>query len=74
METSTQQPRRNARYHTVQTAAARLECSVETVKKWCQDPEKRQRLGAFKPDGHWRIPFTHFEQMIEQAQVTGSMF
>lgn len=72
--TTPQEPqaaRRNARYHTTATAAERAEVSEVTVKKWCQDEEKRQRLGAFKMGKEWKIPFDHFEKLIERAQATG---
>jgi excisionase family DNA binding protein len=69
--TDTEQPRRNARYHTTKTAAERAEVSEVTVKKWCQDPDKRQRLGAWKPGKKWKIPFEHFEKLIAHAQATG---
>lgn len=68
---NSQPARRNARYHTTGTAAERLDKSEETVKKWCQDPEKRQRLGAFKMGKVWRIPYEHLERLIERAQATG---
>ncbi len=63
--------RPKARYHTPITAAARLERSKETVKKWCQDPVKRQRLGAYKQAGRWKIPFDHFEKIVAHAEATG---
>lgn len=67
--------RRNSRYHSTSTAALRLDCSPETIKKWCQDPTKRARLGAFKPaGGDWKIPFDRFEEMARRAEETGSMF
>lgn len=65
------QTRPKARYHTTISAAERAERSEETVKKWCQDPEKRQRLGAFKMGKDWKIPFDHFEELIKRAQATG---
>ena len=63
--------RPKARYHTTVSAGERAEKSEETVKKWCQDPNKRKRMGAFKMGGEWKIPYEHFERMIEHAQATG---
>lgn len=71
MEATETQTRPKARYHTTDSAAARAEKSPETIKKWCQDPGKRSRLGAFKMGGEWKIPFDHFEQLVRRAQETG---
>jgi hypothetical protein len=64
-------PRKKSRYHTIQSAAERLERSDSVVKKWCQDETKRQVLGAFKQGKVWKIPFDHLEKLIERAQATG---
>lgn len=74
MSKQTTETRPKARYHTAGTAAERMEVSTVTVKKWCQDPDKRQYLGAFKMGGEWKIPFDHLETLIERAQSTGSLF
>lgn len=66
-----QMTRPKARYHTTASAAERLQISEITVRKWCQDQAKRAILHAWKPDGHWKIPFDHFERMAERAEATG---